>query len=140
MRPRTYPSQTASSAPEFLMQNDWCPPSMHVAAPILGGNSCLPLPQWRTGRSCGQTSCRESIMKSKGTSLRTSWRSKTTVRAHQPVTFGNWKLVGKPCDLPILFLKFYLFMSQVLIRGGDKSSSTFNSYLWESQKKKKINK
>ena len=63
-----------------------------------------PFPQWRTGRSCGQTSCRESIMKNKGTSLRTSWRSKTTVRAHQPVTFGNWKFVGKPCDLSILFL------------------------------------
>ena len=75
-------------------------------------------PQWRTGRSCGQMSCGESIMKNGGTSLRTLWRSKTKVRAHQSVTFGNWKFVGKPCDLSILFLKLYLFMSQVLIRGG----------------------
>ena len=50
-----------------------------------------PFPQWRTGRSCGQTSCGESIMKNKGTSLRTSWRSKTTVRAHQPVTVITWE-------------------------------------------------
>ena len=57
-------------------------------------------------------------MKNGGTSLRTLWRSKTKVRAHQSVTFGNWKFVGKPCDLSILFLKLYLFMSQVLIRGG----------------------
>lgn len=98
-KPPSLPSQASPPQPDYIPQaNSVMGIPLNVGRyPYSWGQlSSLTLPQRRTGRSCGLMSYEGNITRNNGTSLRTLWRSKTMVRALQPVPPGKRGFAGKP--------------------------------------------